>query len=439
MRNFKPENHNDFENNYKNIGAAATARKYNITLAVALGYAKRNNIKVPKYNGLKNKLKNINEFKKDCETLSQNQLSKKYKVARTVIKRWAKEYNITLTNVFKEWEDKRKNISNNLNFFIDLNKKKDLKTIAEKHNLSIEQLKRVFSENEIDVILHSYNKSKGEIELKNYIKSFDINVNSIKRNFEEERFEIDCFLPEFNLGIEYCGEFWHSDINKNKKYHQNKTAWCQKQNIQLLTIFESEWKYKNNIIKSMIENKIGKSKKIYGRQCIVKEIDSNTSKMFHDENHLHGGLYSSFNYGLFYNNILFSVLSISKNRFNKLTEHEITRFSTKLNCVVIGGFSKLLKFSNHTNLLTFADLRFGNGNVYKKTGFEFVNVTNPNYWYYLKDKPHLGLLSRQRFQKHKLANILENYDSKLTEYENMINHNYLRIWDCGNNKFVLHK
>ena len=33
----------------------------------------------------------------------------------------------------------------------------------------------------------------------------------------------------------------------------------------------------------------------------------------------------------------------------------------------------------------------------------------------------------------------ERYDPKLTEYENMLNFGYDRIWDCGNYKFVLTK
>ena len=40
------------------------------------------------------------------------------------------------------------------------------------------------------------------------------------------------------------------------------------------------------------------------------------------------------------------------------------------------------------------------------------------------------------FQKHKLKDKLENFDSDLTEVENMINNGYNRIYDCGNLKFV---
>jgi hypothetical protein len=40
-----------------------------------------------------------------------------------------------------------------------------------------------------------------------------------------------------------------------------------------------------------------------------------------------------------------------------------------------------------------------------------------------------------KFQKHKLKNILETFDPLKTEYENMLENGWDRIWDCGNAKF----
>ena len=44
--------------------------------------------------------------------------------------------------------------------------------------------------------------------------------------------------------------------------------------------------------------------------------------------------------------------------------------------------------------------------------------------------------NRVKFQKHKLANILEIFNSELSEVENMYANGYERIWDCGNLCFV---
>lgn len=58
----------------------------------------------------------------------------------------------------------------------------------------------------------------------------------------------------------------------------------------------------------------------------------------------------------------------------------------------------------------------------------------PNYFYFKKNS--IVLLNRLLFQKHKLIKILENYDEKLSEYENMEVNGYNRIFDCGNLVFV---
>ncbi len=47
--------------------------------------------------------------------------------------------------------------------------------------------------------------------------------------------------------------------------------------------------------------------------------------------------------------------------------------------------------------------------------------------------------SRLQFQKHKLKNILENFDPNLTEWENMQLNGFDRIWDCGNLVFSYSK
>jgi len=44
-------------------------------------------------------------------------------------------------------------------------------------------------------------------------------------------------------------------------------------------------------------------------------------------------------------------------------------------------------------------------------------------------------VNRMNFQKHKLKNKIQNFNEELTEYENMLNNGYDRIWDCGNFKF----
>ena len=92
--------------------------------------------------------------------------------------------------------------------------------------------------------------------------------------------EIDIYIPEIKLGIEFNGLYWHSEEGgKDSKYHLNKTELCESNGIKLIHIFEDEWLYKKNIVKSRLKNILGLTEnKIYARKCEIKEISSRDSK-----------------------------------------------------------------------------------------------------------------------------------------------------------------
>ena len=281
--------------------------------------------------------------------------------------------------------------------------------------------------------VNSKGTSQAEIDLFNWIPAK--NKESKNRNIITP-LELDIYLKDYNLAIEYDGSFWHSDLFVDKNYHLNKTLKCLEHNIQLFHIFEFD---NLDIWKSMISNKLKLNKKIYARKCIIKELKYDQVKDFLDQNHLQGGCVSNINVGLFYNNILIEVMTFSKPRFNKQYDYELIRLCTLKYYYVIGGASKLFKYFklkyNPTSIISYANRRFSNGSIYNLLGFELKGTTNPNY-YYIKGNQ---VLSRYKCQKHKLKDLLENYDDNLSEYQNMINNGYVRLFDCGNLVFQYKK
>lgn len=71
--------------------------------------------------------------------------------------------------------------------------------------------------------------------------------------------------------------------------------------------------------------------------------------------------------------------------------------------------------------------------LYKKLGFKHTHNSSPNYFYF--NKNYLVRLNRMKFQKYKLKYNISKFDKNLTEWENMKNNGYDRIWDCGNMVF----
>ncbi len=276
--------------------------------------------------------------------------------------------------------------------------------------------------------------SIGEKEILDFIKN--MYTGEI---FENDRSvlggkELDIYIPEKHIAIEYDGLYYHSETNGKygKYYHLNKTNECNKKGITLLHIFEDEWNFKQEIVKSIIKTKMGFiNKKIYARKCTIQKIKSDTSELFLEDNHLQGFIRGA-SYGLYHDNILVSVMVVGKPRYNKTHNLEILRYCNIRDTIVVGGLSKLVKFTlknkSESSIMTYCDMRYSVGAGYKSIGFKEIGTSEPTY-HYIKNNTRY---SRIRFQKHKLVEQLENFDDKLTEWGNMQINGYNRIWDCGN-------
>jgi len=249
--------------------------------------------------------------------------------------------------------------------------------------------------------------------------------------------ELDILIPDLNLAIEFNGNYWHSDLYKDKKYHLRKTNICKSQEIQLIHIFEDEWLYKKDIVISRLLNLLGVSKRIYARKCEVKEITDNSEvREFLISNHIQGFVGSKVKLGLYYNGELVSMMNFGNLRRNlghsgSEDSYELLRFCNSLDTTVVGGASRLFKhFTRNYDpkiIISYADRRWSQGNLYENLGFEFTHYSNPSY-FYLNPK-ELIRLNRFNFRKDIL--VKGGYDNDLTEREIMSNRGYLRIYDCG--------
>lgn len=125
--------------------------------------------------------------------------------------------------------------------------------------------------------------SNEELELRKFISSavdskILNNVHSIIPPYE-----LDIVVPEKKLAIEFNGLYWHNDSKIDNKYHLRKTKLCEEKGIQLIHIFEDEWNYKQDIVKSRLKNLLGiYDKTVYARKCEVREVDSKTSRAFQE-------------------------------------------------------------------------------------------------------------------------------------------------------------
>jgi len=331
---------------------------------------------------------------------------------------------------------------NNKELMANLLKPNDWKIVAKHFNLTSKSHSSTFNL----VRRAGYNflpRSGGslcETNLGEFIKSLGVDPIVHNRSVISP-YEIDLLVD--NLGIEFNGNYYHSYNSKETKdeinYHLNKTNLCETLGYQLLHIFEYEWMTKQDIVKSIIRTKLGKNEVIPARKCVIHEVPHLIAKSFLEKNHMQGWAQHKYAYGLHYNDRLVAIITFGKPRYSKTYDYEIIRFSSLLDITVIGGFSKLLKhfIESHSpkTIISYGNRRWCTilSNVYEKNGFKLIDKTSPNYVYIYGNE----VLSRIKCQKHKLHTFLNNFDSGLTEYDNMFNNGYRRLWDCGNLKYVL--
>ena len=144
-------------------------------------------------------------------------------------------------------------------------------------------------------------------------------------------------------------------------------------------------------------------------------------------------------YGYGFDNTLVSLMTFRRtSRFDKNVEWELSRFCNIKNTIIIGGASKLfshfLKTYTPKSIVSYNDRRYFSGDLYHLLGFLFVGNTAPSYHYITPD--YKSTMNRMNFQKHLLATKLKTFNATVTEWENMKNNGYDRIWDCGNGKWV---
>lgn len=292
--------------------------------------------------------------------------------------------------------------------------------------------------------------SKAEIELINFIRSIIPNeeVEGSNRKIIAPK-EIDIYIPSRKIAIEYCGLYWHGELNSlSSTRHLEKMLLCNRQGIRLITIFEDEWIFKKEQVKAYLKSILGIwDYSVGARKCFVKQADISEVSDFLKENHIQGSS-GSVAYSLVFKNQIVGVMTFRKSsprRFGPPEEGfwELTRYCLLPGYRIFGGFKKLLnKFISDYSpktIVSFSDNRWSIGGVYLNNGFVKSGMTKPSYTYFNKNQKGLRI-HKSNFRKDL---IISKFGDRIkiepedTEWTLMKKAGYDRIWDCGLTKWIL--
>lgn len=249
-------------------------------------------------------------------------------------------------------------------------------------------------------------------------KTFELFLSEYHIGFETQ-FKIEKKIADFkinNLLIEVDGLYWHSDAAKmNADYHIIKKTIYETNNYDSLFFREDEIRDKFHIVKSIVLNKIGRSQRIYARDCTLDIIDDKEADSFFEANHLMGKGRGT-TYVLKNNDSTVAAVRLKRMKNN---DYEISRFCTKVEHNIIGGFSRLLKYAlkdkKPEQLITFIDKRYGKGDYLSRLGFKYVHMYPSFRW-----TDGFITFHRLKFPGN------SGYDNGL-----------FKIWDCGQAKWIL--
>lgn len=311
----------------------------------------------------------------------------------------------------------------------------------------MDTINQIIGEKYPDGVKHS----KCEEEIKNFLESNGIKCKST-RNILSGGKEIDIYIPDKKIGIEYNGLFYHCEHDEIKrgqiihkcgpKYHLGKLEECNEKGISLIQIFEDEYLNNKELVLKKILHIVGYNKctdRIYGRKCTIKEISKHEAKFFLNTHHIQGETSCTLAIGAYYNERLVGVMSFLD---EKDGNWNLVRYASDTNTICIGVAGKLFSFFlknyPYNKIKTFADRRWtlnSSNNLYTKLGFKLDKIVPPSYSY-VNFSVSRNRIHKFSLRKSALVKMEPSFSMDMTETEMTNKLGYHKIWDCGLYRYV---
>lgn len=267
--------------------------------------------------------------------------------------------------------------------------------------------------------------------------------------------ELDVYLPEKRLAIEYCGDYWHShgdpdSERRDRGKHHEKYLACQEQGVRLLTIYESEWLSRRGALRRLIRTALGQARgRVMARKCTLGTPTAAQAREFYERYHPQGGAGAGEHYGLYWRGKLVACMrfSFGANDRGAAAVNRVwtlTRYATRV--TVAGGASRLFKafVQEHSPsaVKSFSDNRYFAGGMYEQLGFRLEGETTPDYQVW---SPVLGLLPKTRYQRrvipdrlkeHGIDEVFDPETDPRTEADMTYLMGCRRLYDCGKRRWI---
>lgn len=294
--------------------------------------------------------------------------------------------------------------------------------------------------------------SAGEAEVADWVTSQGFSVERNRRDIIGG-FEIDIFIPERAIGIEYHGAYWHCDTRmQHPRIHERKVAAAETAGIRLLTVWDFDWSDNRDLVERYLLTQLGASSapRYNARNGAVSQIDHAAACALYAENHIQGSPpRGALHYGLEIAGRVVACMSFGSGIARRgSSDWELARYATA--GIVRGGASKLfaafLREHAPDRVWSFSDRQHFGGGLYDALGFTRDGMVPADYRVY--HQPSGRLWHKSKWQRRHIPARLAEIGSKIafdpetdprTEREIQNEAGALRIFDAGKIRWVYSK
>lgn len=296
-------------------------------------------------------------------------------------------------------------------------------------------------------------KSKPEQDIADFLSLFTTVVQRDRSIIGPK--ELDIYLPEHNLAIEYCGMYWHThrdqaDEKKNKRRHIEKHKLCAAKGIRLITIYETEWLERPQTIRRLLRAATGNLRgRLMARKCELRSVSNAEARSFYDKYHPQGGNGHGHHYALFWKGKMVACMRFTlggndRGAAAKDRQWTLSRYATRLSVAGAAGrlFKTFVKDQNPDSVKSFSDNRLFSGGMYEQLGFTLEEDVDADYQVW---SPKIGLRPKPHYQRRAIPKRLiehsfnSNFDpdeDPRTEAEMTYAMGAGRIYDCGKKRWL---
>lgn len=279
--------------------------------------------------------------------------------------------------------------------------------------------------------------SAGENSVADFLATLNTDIKRRDRSLFPGQHEVDFYLPDHCLAVEYNGLFWHSatmvnysrDMHWVENHQLEKLNICMSKGVSLLHIYEDEWLDNRQAVEELLRWYIFPKCSVADEELLIKREEGEAIDFFNTY-HLFKAPTESQCYYVVKNqkeSIAAIAISIDKQTCN------IARFLEKsphTGCLSILLGRIIEEYPHLTSVTYTADRRLDNGVSFSTVGFNIVSHSRPTYQY-----------TNNRAQRFSLEDLVkkfpDKYNPNLSERENCHNLGFYQIFNCGLTKWEL--